>query len=383
MAKDVEMRPTVAVVDLDAIRFNVRQVLKKVRPARVMAVVKANAYGHGMVEVAKTALDTGADYLAVALVEEGLQLREAGILEPTLVFGGFFPDQAELFVKYNLDATLYTSENAAALTKAAQLFGRPARVHVKVDTGMGRVGVPWEQAADFVAEVAQNPNLELVGMYTHFATSDERDKTFANLQLERFRLVLKQVESRGISIPIKHAANSGAILDMPEAYFDMVRPGIMMYGYYPSFETTESVPLKPAMAFRSKVLFVKEVEKGTSVSYGRKFVASHKTTIATIPVGYADGYNRLLTNQGEVLIRGKKYPVAGRVCMDQILIDLGPHAPVRVGDEVLLFGQTPEGEVSVYDICRKLNTIPYEVTCWVSGRVPRIYVGGENRWQEN
>ncbi len=383
MAKDVEMRPTVAVVDLDAIRFNVRQVLKKVRLARVMAVVKANAYGHGMVEVAKTALDTGADYLAVALVEEGLQLREAGILEPTLVFGGFFPDQAELFVKYNLDATLYTSENAAALTKAAQLFGRPARVHVKVDTGMGRVGVPWEQAADFVAEVAQNPNLELVGMYTHFATSDERDKTFANLQLERFRLVLKQVESRGISIPIKHAANSGAILDMPESYFDMVRPGIMMYGYYPSFETTESVRLKPAMAFRSKVLFVKEVEKGTSVSYGRKFVASHKTTIATIPVGYADGYNRLLTNQGEVLIRGKKYPVAGRVCMDQILIDLGPHAPVRVGDEVLLFGQTPEGEVSVYDICRKLDTIPYEVTCWVSGRVPRIYVGGENRWQEN
>ena len=370
------MRPTVAVIDLKAIRSNVQSVVQKVKPARVMAVVKANAYGHGMPEVAKTALDAGADYLAVALVEEGIGLREAGILEPTLIFGGFFPDQAKLFVQYDLDATLYSVRNGEALAKAARLLGRRARVHVKIDTGMGRVGVPWEKAADFVAEVAAMDALELVGVYTHFATSDERDKTFANLQLERFRWVLKQIESRGISIPIKHAANSGAILDMPEAYFDMVRPGIMLYGYYPSFETTESVPLQPAMAFRSKVLFVKEVEKGTSVSYGRKFVAPRKTTIATIPVGYADGYNRLLTNQGEVLIAGKKYPVVGRVCMDQILVDLGPGSQVREGDDVLLFGKTPEGEVSVYDICRKLGTIPYEVTCWVSGRVPRIYVNG-------
>jgi len=370
------VRPTVAVIDLKAIRSNVQSVVQKVKPARVMAVVKANAYGHGMPEVAKTALDAGADYLAVALVEEGIGLREAGILEPTLIFGGFFPDQAKLFVQYDLDATLYSVRNGEALAKAARLLGRRARVHVKIDTGMGRVGVPWEKAADFVAEVAAMDALELVGVYTHFATSDERDKTFANLQLERFRWVLKQIESRGISIPIKHAANSGAILDMPEAYFDMVRPGIMLYGYYPSFETTESVPLQPAMAFRSKVLFVKEVEKGTSVSYGRKFVAPRKTTIATIPVGYADGYNRLLTNQGEVLIAGKKYPVVGRVCMDQILVDLGPGSQVREGDDVLLFGKTPAGEVSVYDICRKLGTIPYEVTCWVSGRVPRIYVNG-------
>ncbi len=370
------MRPTVAVIDLKAIRSNVQSVVQKVKPARVMAVVKANAYGHGMPEVAKTALDAGADYLAVALVEEGIGLREAGILEPTLIFGGFFPDQAKLFVQYDLDATLYSVRNGEALAKAARLLGRRARVHVKIDTGMGRVGVPWEKAADFVAEVAAMDALELVGVYTHFATSDERDKTFANLQLERFRWVLKQIESRGISIPIKHAANSGAILDMPEAYFDMVRPGIMLYGYYPSFETTESVPLQPAMAFRSRVLFVKEVEKGTSVSYGRKFVAPRKTTIATIPVGYADGYNRLLTNQGEVLIAGKKYPVVGRVCMDQILVDLGPGSQVREGDDVLLFGKTPAGEVSVYDICRKLGTIPYEVTCWVSGRVPRIYVNG-------
>ncbi len=370
------MRPTVAVIDLKAIRSNVQSVVQKVKPARVMAVVKANAYGHGMPEVAKTALDAGADYLAVALVEEGIGLREAGILEPTLIFGGFFPDQAKLFVQYDLDATLYSVRNGEALAKAARSLGRRARVHVKIDTGMGRVGVPWEKAADFVAEVAAMDALELVGVYTHFATSDERDKTFANLQLERFRWVLKQIESRGISIPIRHAANSGAILDMPEAYFDMVRPGIMLYGYYPSFETTESVPLQPAMAFRSKVLFVKEVEKGTSVSYGRKFVAPRKTTIATIPVGYADGYNRLLTNQGEVLIAGKKYPVVGRVCMDQILVDLGPGSQVREGDDVLLFGKTPAGEVSVYDICRKLGTIPYEVTCWVSGRVPRIYVNG-------
>ena len=368
------MRPTVAIVDLDAIRYNLRQVIEKVKPAGVMAVVKANAYGHGMAEVAHTALETGADYLAVALVEEGIELREAGISDPTLVFGGFFPDQAEFFVRYNLDVTLYSPENAKALERAAKLLRKPARVHIKIDTGMGRVGVPWEEAASFVRKILQIPNIQIVGVYTHFATSDEKDKSFANLQLHRFKVALKNIESLGFKIPIKHAANSGAILDIPDATFDMVRPGIMMYGYYPSFETTESVALKPAMAFLSKVLYVKEVEKGTTVSYGRRYTAPQKTTIATIPVGYADGYNRLLTNRGEVIINGRNYPVAGRVCMDQILIDVGPGARVKIGDEVVLFGRTEQGEVSVYDICRKLNTIPYEVTCWVSKRVPRIYV---------
>ena len=367
------MRPTVAVVDLSAIRFNLEQIFRKVKPARVMAVVKADAYGHGMPEVARTALEAGAGYLAVALVEEGIALREAGIEAPALVFGGFFPEQAPFFVRYNLEATLYSLENAAALAEAAKRLQKPAKVHIKIDTGMGRVGISWEEAASFASKISQMPGIEIVGVYTHFATSDEKDKSFANLQLQRFKLTLKNIISQGIRIPLKHAANSGAILDMPGAYFDMVRPGIMMYGYYPSFETTESVPLKPAMTFQSKVLYVKEVEEGTSVSYGRKYITRHKTTLATIPVGYADGYNRLLTNRGEVLIHGQKYRVAGRVCMDQIIIDAGPGASVRVGDDVVLFGRTARGEVSVYDICRKLNTTPYEVTCWVSNRVPRVY----------
>ena len=371
------MRPTVAVVDLGAIRFNLNQVIQKVKPAGVMAVVKANAYGHGMAEVARTALDAGAAYLAVALVEEGIELREAGISDPTLVFGGFFPDQAEFFLRYDLDATLYSLANAKALAKAAKLLRKPANVHIKIDTGMGRVGVPWEEASPFVQQVLQIPEIRIMGVYTHFATSDEKDKSFANLQLQRFKVALKNIESLGFKIPIKHAANSGAILDMPDAYFDMVRPGIMMYGYYPSFETTESVSLRPAMSFLSKVLHVKEVEKGTTVSYGRQYTAPQKTTIATIPVGYADGYNRLLTNKGDVLINGRKYHIAGRVCMDQILVDVGPGGRVKVGDEVVLFGRTEKGEVPVYDICRKLNTIPYEVTCWVSKRVPRIYMNAK------
>lgn len=368
------MRPTVAVVDLGAIRFNLNQVIQKVKPAGVMAVVKANAYGHGMADVARTALDAGADYLAVALLEEGIELRETGINCPTLVFGGFFHDQAEFFVRYNLDATLYSLENAKALAKAVKLLGKPANVHIKIDTGMGRVGVPWEEAAPFVQKVLQIPEIRIMGVYTHFATSDEKDKSFAKLQLQRFKVALKNIESLGFKIPIRHAANSGAILDLPESYFDMVRPGIMLYGYYPSFDTTESVRLKPAMSFLSKVLHVKEVEEGTTVSYGRQYTAPQKTTIVTIPVGYADGYNRLLSNQGDVLINGRKYRVAGRVCMDQIMVDVGPGGAAKVGDEVVLFGRTEKGEVPVYDICRKLNTIPYEVTCWVSKRVPRIYV---------
>ncbi len=367
------MRPTVAEINLSAIEFNLQQIKDKVAPAKIMAVVKANAYGHGALEVSRKALETGASYLGVALLEEGVELRSQGIQAPILVFGGFFPDEAEEFLQHGLEVTLYNEENLFALTAAAQKLNQKARVHIEVDTGMGRVGVPWQKATSFVKRVWKTPEIEVIGLYTHLATADERDKTFANLQLTRFRSVIEQLGKEGINIPIKHAANSGAILDLPDSYFDMVRPGIIIYGYYPSFETSESLPLRPAMRLKSTILHVKEVSAGTSVSYGREFITPRTTRIVTIPVGYADGYNRLLSNRGEVIIRGKKYPVVGRVCMDQIMVDVGEDVDVEVGDEVVLWGQQGDVEISVYDLCRKLQTIPYEVCCWVSSRVPRVY----------
>jgi len=369
------VRPTYAQVDLSAIAFNLKRIAEKVAPARIMAVVKANAYGHGALEVARVALETGASYLAVALLEEGIELREQGIKAPILVFGGAFPDEMGEFLQHDLDVTVYSERQIKALSQEARRLGKRARVHVKVDTGMGRVGVAWQEAVPFAQRIVRNPYLYLVGLYTHFATSDMKDKSFACTQWERFSRVIQELEDSGVQVPIKHAANSGAILDLPETYLDMVRPGIMIYGYYPSAETTESVPLRPAMTLKSRVIQVKEVPEGTGISYGHTYVTPRATRIATIPVGYADGYNRLLSNQGEVLIRGRKYRVVGRVCMDQIMADVGLDSDVQVGDEVVLFGRQGDQEVSVYDICRKLHTIPYEVCCWVSARVPRVYVG--------
>ena len=369
------MRPTVAEVDLSAIRDNVRAIGEKVAPARVMAVVKANAYGHGAVPVARAALEAGAQYLAVAMVEEAVELREGGVGSPILVFGGVLPGEADLYLEHGLSATVYTREAFRTLAEAARRRGKEARVHVKVDTGMGRVGVDWKRAGEFIAQVARTDGVVLEGVYTHLATSDERDKTFAREQLNRFRQVLRELDELGIRGFLRHAANSGAILDLPESYFDLVRPGVMMYGYYPSPDTSESVPVRPAMTFKTQVIYLKDVPEGTPVSYGRTYITPRRTRIATLPVGYADGYNRLLSNQGEVLIRGRRYPVVGRVCMDQILVDVGMDGDVEVGDEVVLFGRQGEAEVSVASICQKLNTIPYEVTCWVSKRVPRVYVG--------
>lgn len=367
------MRPTYLEVDLGAIAFNIRQVKRKVGSTRVMAVIKANAYGHGMIEVARTALENGADYLGVALLEEGIRLREAGFQCPVLVFGGAFEDQISQFLQYDLEITLYSDRIAQALAERASELGKRAKVHIKVDTGMGRVGVPWEEASSFLQRISQLSNLNIVGIYTHFATSDEKDRGFAYLQLGRFNKVLDEIKARGINIPLRHAANSGAILNLPESYLDMVRPGIMIYGYYPSQGTFKDPPLKPALTLKSRVIFVKKVAAGRSISYGRDYVTLKETNIATLPIGYANGYNRLLSNRGEVLIRGRRYPVVGKVCMDQIMVDVGEDN-VEVGDEAVLIGRQGNQEISMYEVCQKLNTIPYELCCWISERVPRVYL---------
>ncbi len=368
------MRPTYAEIDLSAIAHNIQMIKKRVYPSKIMAVVKADAYGHGAIPVSRIALENGASYLGVALVEEGIELRSQGFLQPILVFCGAFGDQLVDFFKYDLDVTVYTKAIAVSLANLAKRFHKRLRVHIKVDTGMGRVGVSWEKAVDFIEFVQNLDGIQLQGLYTHFATSDERDKAYANLQFDRFKKITEILAQKNIHIPLKHAANSGAILDMPETYLDMVRPGVMMYGYYPSNETTESVPIKSAMTFKSQVSFIKSVPENFSVSYGRKFVTSKPSRIATIPVGYADGYNRRLTNKAQATIRGRKFPIAGRICMDLVMVDIGTEHHIEIGDDVILFGRQEDNAFTVKEICHLLDTIPYEVTCWVSRRVPRVYI---------
>ncbi len=369
-----DLRPTVAVIDLDAIRFNVKQVKRKVAPAEVMAVVKSNGYGHGDYEVATAALDAGAASLGVALVEEGIILRKKGIKAPILVFGGFFPEEIPLYVEYNLHFTLYTERNLQALQKITEEKNTSVKVHIKVDTGMGRVGVSITHALDFVRNASRNPRIEIVGIYTHFATSDEKDKSFANLQLQRFMELNNRIENEGIHIPYKHAANSGAILDLPNSYLDLVRPGIMLYGYYPSTETSESILIKPAMTLKSKVIMMNNMDKGVRVGYGMEYITRQETIIAIIPIGYADGYNRILSNRAKVKIRDRVYPVVGKICMDQILIDVGLSSNINIGDDVILLAPNEGEEVHMNNFCKILQTIPYEVSCRISERVPRIYI---------
>jgi len=371
-AENVPIRATVAEIDLKAIANNVRSICRRVHPAQVMAVVKANGYGHGAVQVSRQALKCGAIQLGVALLEEGIYLRKSGIAAPVLVFGGVFENQIDLFFRYDLQMTVYDAAMARAISKRATALGRTANVHVKIDTGMGRVGIT-ENAAEAVEHIASLVGIKVNGVCTHLATSDELDKSNAALQLRRFRAVLENLKSRGIDVPFRHAANSGAVLDLPDSYFNLVRPGVMIYGYYPSSTTSESIRLQPAMRLATRILHVKKVPAGTYVSYGRTFQTKKPSLIATLPIGYADGYSRRFSNDMTVLVRGQRCNVIGRVCMDQIMIDLGGLKEVQCGEEAVLMGTQGNDKVSIYDWCEKLDTIPYEVTCNISKRVPRRY----------
>jgi alanine racemase len=367
------LRPTIAEINLSAIATNIRRIVERVRPAAVMAVVKADGYGHGAIPVARCALQAGATHLGVALLEEAIELRAAKIDAPILVFGGLFENQIDDFIARDVQATVYDFSLAEKLSRRAEALRRRAQVHVKVDTGMGRVGLSMDEASEVFARISRLPGLDVVGMYTHLTTSDERDKSYAQIQLLRFREVITSIDKNKSRQLLVHAANSGAVLDLPESYFNLVRPGVMIYGYYPSQETSESIPLEPAMTLRSEIIFVKRVPAGASISYGRKFTTTKPTTIATLPIGYADGISRRLSNNLEVLVRGRRCPLVGRVCMDQIMIDLGDMADVKVGEEVVLLGKQGGEEISIYEWCERLETIPYEVTCGISKRVRRVH----------
>ncbi len=364
-------RATRAIIDLGAVSHNVAEIRKEIGNERgLMAMVKADGYGHGAVEVSRAALRSGADSLGVAIPEEGQQLREAGIEVPILVVGLSQLEEAYKVIKFRLSQTVASVELLEALDSEAGKASTKVNVHVKVDTGMGRIGINPDDAVSFVRKVKDFKNLNLEGIFSHFPSSDERDKTFSIGQLQLFNQVISNLRLAGIEIPQKHMANSGAVLDLPQSYYDMVRPGIMLYGIYPSREVSRSIKLRPAMTFKTKVAQVKVVPAGTPISYGRTFITNKKTTVAMLPVGYEDGYNRLLSNRGEVLIKGHRAPIIGNVCMDMCMVDASGVEDVRPGDEVVLFGEDPP----VWEFATKIGTIPNEVVCAVSKRVPRIYV---------
>jgi alanine racemase len=364
-------RPTVAVVDLDAVRHNVRAV--KPPEAELMAVVKATAYGHGDVPVARAALEAGATWLGVALVEEGLRLHDAEIEAPTLVLTEFPRGAEKEALAAGLTPTLYTDEGLGSMAEASGALGRPIPVHVKVDTGMHRVGLAPELAPDFCLRALES-GLDLEGLWTHLAVAEQPDDPSVRLQLDAFGEVLAELAKAGIRPRYRHAANSAATIAWPESHLDLVRVGIALYGIIPGPALEGRADLRPAMSLRSQVTMVKRVAAGEGVSYGLRYRLERESTVATVPVGYADGYHRAASGRAEVLIRGHRYPVAGTVTMDQITVDCADD-PVEPGDEVVLFGRQGEEEIRVEELADWAGTIGYEIVCAVSDRVPREHRG--------
>jgi alanine racemase len=368
----IRARPTVAVVDLDAVRHNLA--LLKPHDAGLMAVVKANGYGHGAVPVARAALEAGAGWLGVALVEEGIELREAGLTARILVLTEFPPGSEKEALKAGLTPSLYTDDGLHRLAEAAGSVGTPVGVHIKIDTGMHRVGIGEDEASSFVVRVLES-GLDVEGLWTHFAKSEDRGDAFTEEQLGRFQRVVDSLVADAAAPTLLHAANSAAAMWRPESHLDMVRVGIAMYGLSPDPSIPgEAAALRPALSWRSAVSMTKRVPSGEGISYGLRYTTSGDSTIATIPVGYADGYSRLLSNRGEVIIREQRYPVAGSVTMDQIMVDCGDD-PVEAGDEVVLIGRQGGAEITADDLAGWMGTINYEVVCGISERVPREYVG--------
>lgn len=361
-------------VDLDAITANVRAIRAHVGPdTAVMAVVKANAYGHGVLPVALAALHGGAERLAVARVEEGLQLRAGGIDAPVLVMGYTPPGMAAAAVQAGLTLTVTEPAVVQAVAEAARQQDVTARVHVKLDTGMGRFGLLPEEAVGFLQSVAETPGLLLEGAFTHFAAADALDKTYTQGQFAVFQEVLALAEKSGLTIPLRHVANSAATLDLPGMHLDAVRPGIAIYGLHPSDESRPPFALTPALALKSRVARVRTLPPGASISYGRTYITPRALPVALVPVGYGDGYPRLLSNRGAVLINERHCPIVGRVCMDQFVVDISEAGPVQVGDEVVLIGAQGEARITAEEVAYQARTINYEITTGLTGRPPRCY----------
>jgi alanine racemase len=371
------MRATRAIIHCNNLRHNINSI-KNHLPAgkKICIAVKADAYGHGATMVSRIASDEGVDMLCVATIGEAKELRDTGITIPILLLSIPLPEEIDLLFTHHIIPIVASEDFIRLLEAEGKRRGECCEAHLKIDTGMGRLGCKPEEAFGLAEMIAGSPFVDLGGICTHFPGSDLKDASFAKEQVMLFGNIIKEIKNAGIDPGLIHTANSGAVINLPESYFDMVRLGILVYGYYPSKEQERILPIKPVLEFCSKIIFIKRVDKDTPVSYGMTYKTRRETCIATIAVGYGDGYSRLLSNRGEVLIRGKRYPLVGRVCMDHVMVDVGPSPEVKLYDDVVLFGPDPEGP-DAEEIAGIMGTIPYEVTCLVGKRVPRVFYGEE------
>lgn len=367
-------RPTKVEVDLSILKENFHAIKQHVSPSKVNIALKSNAYGHGLVRVAQLLEEIGADYLSVAVVEEGILLRKSGIKMPILVLGGVWGNQVPLFLKYDLAITASSVEKVKQIDETALQMKKQAKVHIKIDTGMERIGVHYYNAHKFLEEVYKYKNIQVEGIYTHFANADSTDLAHTKLQLARFQESLEFFERHSIETPVRHAANSGALLQMPETYLDMVRPGILFYGVYPSKELPKTISVKPALTWKSLVVYFKVIKPGHPVGYGLKWQSDKNVRAVTVPVGYGDGYFRSMSHKAEVIIRGNKYPVIGTISMDQIIVNISDDSAYN-GDEVILLGSDGNKSITAEDLAEWAGTIPYEILTNINTRVPRIYKG--------
>jgi alanine racemase len=372
ITQDGGVRATWAEVNLTRLSQNLQAIRDRVAPAKVMIIVKANAYGHGLAEVAKH-LSPQADYVGVAVLEEGIFLRELGVTAPIIVLGGIWGDQVPQYLQYGLTLTASSVERLEQIDAVAGQLGVKAKVHLKIDTGMERIGVHYYSAHTLQEAALKCGNVEVEGIFSHFANADAPDLTHARLQLERFDEVIQFYEKNSLPMPIRHMANSPAILQLPESHLDMVRPGILLYGVYPASDVARSVQVRPALAWKSRVVYFKVVKPGHPVSYGSTWQSDHPVRIVTLPVGYGDGYFRSLSNRAQVIIRGKKYPQVGRVCMDQMMVNIETDSAFN-GDEVMLIGESDGEAITVQDLADWAGTIPYEILTNINTRVPRVYI---------
>ncbi len=367
------VRPTYIEVNLARLSDNYKAIAKAVAPASVMPILKANAYGHGLVEVAQHVVTLGAPYLGVAFLEEALLLREARVTTPILVLGGIIGNQVPLFLEHDLTLTASSVEKLQQIDAAAKKMGVLAKVHLKIDTGMERIGVHYYSADSLLEAALACEHCLVEGIYSHFANADTAVTTHAHIQLERFNQVLQFYKIRNLPPPpLQHMANSGAILQLPQSHFNMVRAGILMYGVYPSQEVAQTVAVRPCLSWKSRVVYFKVVKPGHPVSYGSTWESDQMVRIVTVPVGYGDGYFRSLSDKAELIIRGKRYPIVGRICMDQLMVNIGWESAYN-NDEVTLIGEVDQTKIRLEEIANWANTIPYEILTNINTRVPRIY----------
>ncbi|GHB93804.1 alanine racemase [Thermomonas carbonis] len=375
MSEIASQRPSRIVVDLDAIGHNLQAIRARVG-VPVMGIVKANAYGHGLVPVARHLQAQGVDQLGVAFVEEGIALRRAGITTPILVLGGIFGPQVAQFLEHDLEITVSSLDKLRQVEATAEAMGRKASIHLKIDTGMERVGVHSYSAGPFIEAAAASCWCTLKGIYSHLACADDPGSPMTGLQLERFFEGCAHFERIGAPMPLRHLANSGGVLHFPDTWLDIVRPGIVLYGVLPDPASQATIAMRPALSLVSRVVFFKVVNAGNPVSYGATWQPAVDTRIVTVPVGYGDGYPRALSSRGQVLLHGQTHPLVGRVCMDQFMVDIGPQGSAYNEDEVVLIGRQGDAGISTEALAKRAGTIPYEILTGLNERIPREYIGG-------